>query len=245
MRIGHERERLAALHALDVLDTPPEDEFEAIVAGARLLFGCPSALVSLVDSDRVWFKARSGVDALEGPREATICNNVVQSDEMLVIRDASLDPRFANNAHVAGSPFIRFYAGVPLRVASGGDGGRLPIGTLCVLDMRPRNPSPAKLDMLRRMAHVIEALLEARRSSKDSLRLAVERHEALIESERTQRLLQHAERMAQMGSWRFDLVNDQVHWSAQTFTIHGVVPSGDPSLDLALGRYPGIDYRFL
>lgn len=241
MTLAYEQERLDALHALDVLDTLPEDEFEAIVTGARHLFACPMAYVSLIDADRQWFKARCGIEAAETTRDASICTHAIEVDDMLVIPDTTRDPRFTNNPLVVGPPFIRFYAGVPLRVASRRGGTPMPIGTLCVADTRPRDPEPAQLKLLRGMAHVIEALLEARRSSKESLQLALARHEALIEMERTQRLLLHAERMAQIGSWRLDLATEQGHWSVQTYAIHGLAPGVAIRLDNSLVHYPGRD----
>jgi GAF domain-containing protein len=108
--------RLAALRNLEVLDTPPEAEFDAIVSGARHLFGCKMAFVSLVDAERQWFKASCGLDVSETARAISFCTQVVAADEMLVIQNASLDERFAANPLVSGPPFIRFYAGVPLRV---------------------------------------------------------------------------------------------------------------------------------
>jgi diguanylate cyclase (GGDEF)-like protein len=241
MTLTYEQERLDALRALDVLDTPPEDEFEAIISGARHLFGCPMAFVSLIDADRQWFKARCGIEPAETTRESSICTHTVEANDMLVIRDTVQDPRFVNNPHVVDPPSIRFYAGVPLRVASRRGGTPLPVGTLCVADTRPRDPAPEQLEMLRGMARVIEALLEARRSSKESLQLALARHEALVEMERTQRLLQHAERMAQIGSWRLDLATEQAHWSAQAYAIHGLTHGAGTSLENALDYYPGMD----
>lgn len=241
MTLAYEQERLDALHALDVLDTPPEDEFEAIVTSARHLFNCPMAFVSLIDADRQWFKARCGIEAAETTRESSICTHTIDANDMLVIPDTMRDARFVDNPHVVGPPSIRFYAGVPLRVACRRGGTPLPIGTLCVADTRPRDPAPDELELLRGMANVIEALLEARRSSKESLQLALARHKSLIEMERAQRLLQHAERMAQIGSWRLDLASKQAHWSAQAYAIHGLAQGAGTSLENALDHYPGMN----
>lgn len=236
---------MATLRILEVLDTLPEAEFDAIVSGARHLFGCKMAFVSLVDAERQWFKASCGLDVSETARAISFCTQVVAADEMLVIQDASLDERFAANPLVSGPPFIRFYAGVPLRVRGREDGARLPIGTLCVADDQPHNPSPDKLVMLQGMARVIEALLESRRLSQESIRLALERQDALDEMARTQRLLQQAERMARIGSWRLELATGHVHWSDQTYAIHGLEPSSDEMLDHALSFYPDGDQTTL
>lgn len=235
-----EQARLAALRALDVLDTPPEAEFDAIAAGARHLFSCKFAFVSLIDESRQWFKAACGLPASETPRELSFCTHAVAADDVLVIPDASIDVRFANNPAVIGGPFIRFYAGVPLRVTAPGF-TRLPIGTLCVADDQPHEPGPEKLAILAGMARVIEALLEARRTSRESLRLALDRQDALDEMARTHRLLQHAERMARIGSWRLELPSGQVHWSDQTYAIHGINPGSHELLATAMQFYPVSD----
>jgi diguanylate cyclase (GGDEF)-like protein len=233
-----ENARLEALRALELLDTPPEAEFDAIVAGARHLFGCKMAYVSLIDADRQWFKARCGIDVSETPRDISFCNRTVAANNMLVIPDTLTDERFAGNPFVLGPPFIRFYAGVPLRVGAQESGNRLPIGTLCVADDHPHDPSSDKLEMLRGMARVIEAMLETRRLSHESLRLALERQDALDEMARTQRLLQHAERMARIGSWRLELTTGHLHWSDQTYAIHGLEPGLEERLTTALHFYP-------
>lgn len=233
-----ETERLEALRALDVLDTPPESEFEAIIACARHLFGCQMAFVSLIDVDRQWFKAGCGLDATETPREVAICAHTIATNETLVVPDTLRDPRFATNPLIVGPPNIRFYAGVPLRTSLTRDSDPLPVGTLCVADDRPQIPSPDKLEMLAGMAHVVETLLESRRANRESLRLAIERQEALLVSERNQRLLEHAERMARIGSWRLDLLTNIAHWSAQTYAIHGLANGDVTALEDALSYYP-------
>lgn len=237
----HEEERLRALRSLEVLDTAPEPEFEAIVNGARHLFGCKMAFVSLVDANRQWFKSRCGLDAPETPRDISICQHAIAADATLVIPDTLADPRFETNPFVVNPPNIRFYAGVPLRISAERDGHHLPVGTLCVADDRPRNPPADKIAMLEGMASVIEAILKIRRAGRENLRLALERQEALLEIARTQRLLQQAERMARIGSWRLDLVTNQSHWSEQTFAIHQLPPGNAAALDHALDFYPPAD----
>jgi diguanylate cyclase (GGDEF)-like protein len=241
MTQAYEQVRLAVLHALDILDTPPEAEFDGVVQGARHLFGSDMAFVSLIDTDRQWFKARCGFDADETPRDVSFCTHAIAANEMLVIRDALLDPRFADNPMVTGAPFVRFYIGVPLFVRGSSGGTPMPIGTLCVADSRPQDPPADKLNLLAGMARMVEALLELRRAHKESLTLALERHEALFEMERTQRLLQHAERMAQIGSWRLDLATNTAHWSAQTYAIHGAQVGDSTALAAGLLFYPPAD----
>jgi GAF domain-containing protein len=126
-------ERLQALHALLILDTPPEERFDRIVRFAADEFGVPMALISLVDSQRQWFKARLGLAACETSREVSFCGHAILAPEVFVVEDTLADPRFADNPLVTGDPHLRFYAGAPLALPS----GHLA-GTLCVLDTAPR-----------------------------------------------------------------------------------------------------------
>lgn len=237
-----EAARLKALRTLDLLDTPPTPEFDAIVANARHLFGCKMAFVSLIDAERQWFKAHVGVDVTETAREHSFCERTIAGTDMLVTSDAATDERFASSPLVTGPPYIRFYAGIPLYVRDSGAGTtRLPVGTLCVADESPHDPEPENLEMLQKLACVLEALLEARRLSRQSLQMALERQDALDNIARTQRLLQHAERVAQVGSWRLEIASGRVHWSDQTYAIHALEPGTDRLVSTALNFYPAHD----
>jgi hypothetical protein len=127
-----EVERLRALHERGILDTPPEERFDRITRLARRLLDVPTAMVTLVDAERQWFKSRSGFDVTETARDLAFCSYTIQQDEIFVVPDALADPRFADNPVVAAGPRLRFYAGRPVHVA-----GRR-VGTLCVADNRPR-----------------------------------------------------------------------------------------------------------
>lgn len=128
-----EPQRLAALRALLILDTPPEQRFDRIVGFAATEFDMPIALISLVDADRQWFKARTGLQACETARDISFCGHAIVGAALFVIEDACADPRFADNPLVTGEPFVRFYAGAPLQLPSGAR-----VGTLCLMDTRPR-----------------------------------------------------------------------------------------------------------
>ena len=128
-----ENQRLAELVAYGVLDTAAEPAFDDIVRVAADAAGCPTALVSLLDEDRQWFKARHGLDAGQTPRDQAFCEHALRADAPLIVPDATADPRFADNPLVTGAPEIRFYAGFPLRTATGA-----VLGTLCVLGYEPR-----------------------------------------------------------------------------------------------------------
>ena len=130
-----EARRLQLLAELEVLDTPPEAGFDALTRAARLATGWPIALVSLIDAQRQWFKSHDGLATRETPREQAFCAHaLVHGDALFEVPDAQADLRFADNPLVTGEPGIRFYAGAPLR-APGGE----VVGTLCVIDRRPRH----------------------------------------------------------------------------------------------------------
>ena len=131
--LSNESARLQALRELLILDTPPEQRFDRIIEFARGEFEVPTVLLSLVDGERQWFKSRIGLDASETPRNISFCGHAILQPELLVIEDARLDPRFADNPLVTAPPHIRFYAGAPLELSPG-----LRVGTLCLLGPEPR-----------------------------------------------------------------------------------------------------------
>lgn len=131
---GTDKDRLATLAQYGLLDTPPERQFDEIVESARQQTGTPISTISLIDARRQWFKARLGLDSWEGPIEESFCARAIESDAMLVVPDASIDPHFHDYPNVTGGPGIRFYAGAPLKMRNGER-----IGTLCVIDVVPRD----------------------------------------------------------------------------------------------------------
>jgi PAS domain S-box-containing protein len=225
-----EAERVAVLHALQILDTAPDPGLDALVQLAAVTFGTSSAAISLIDEDRQWLKARVGALAAETRRNITFCNHTVQRDAVLVVNDAAADPIFQDNPLVCGGPAIRFYAGAPLTVA----GAR--IGALCVIDQAPR----AEFDLaaqatLIAMAKAIAATLELRHEVK--LRRALARSL----TEQTKKLAL-AESMAGVGHWDLDLRTGAVTWSHEMFRIHGVEQSTFiPTVESALSFLPAED----
>lgn len=135
----NETERLAALHRYKILDTPPEAAFDRITTLAARLFNMPTALISLVDESRAWFKSCIGFDAREVPRDVTLCSFSVLTDEPLIIPDTRLEERFACHPFVQSEPGVRFYAGAPLLSRDG-----FNLGTLCLLDTQPHEPLTAE-----------------------------------------------------------------------------------------------------
>ncbi|WP_425934318.1 PAS domain S-box protein [Aeromonas rivipollensis] len=152
-----EAERLNLLHALNILDTPSEEAFDRITRLVAHILDVPIALVSLVDTDRQWFKSRIGIDANETPREVAFCAHAIAQTTPLIVTDTTQDSRFMSNALVTGNPNIRFYAGVPLRSIGG-----LSIGTLCAIDSKPRQLSPDEISILVDLASLVSKEMQMR-----------------------------------------------------------------------------------
>ncbi|APW41203.1 GAF domain-containing protein [Rhodoferax saidenbachensis] len=152
---SNEDDRLAALRELLILNTPPEQRFDRIVAFAAQEFDVPQALISLVDADRLWFKAKVGLDIEESTRSDSFCAHAILVDEPTVVLDARMDPRFADNPNVITGANIRFYAGAPLTLPSGQN-----VGTLCVFDQQPHEVDDVALAVLSVLRDlVVEELL--------------------------------------------------------------------------------------
>lgn len=147
-----ESERIAALNALEILDTDDEERFDRITRLAQRIFGTEVAAVSMVADDRQWFKSSEGTDDRDTPREDSFCAHaLMKPDETMVVSDAQLDDRFTDNPLVTGDPHIRFYAGHPIK-APGGEA----IGALCVIDSHPRSGEDVDTDSLRDLAAMVE-----------------------------------------------------------------------------------------
>jgi len=177
----NEPKRLEALRRYRVLDTPPEQPFEDLASLASHICGAPIALISLVDEDRQWFKSRVDFAAAETPRDIAFCAHAISGRDVLVVPDATADRRFAENPMVLRDPKIRFYAGAPLVTSDG-----YALGTICVMDRKPRTLTPEQTEALRALSRQVVAQLELRR------RLLLEREhagEALHEKEESLRVL--------------------------------------------------------
>ncbi|MFN7953029.1 MAG: sigma 54-interacting transcriptional regulator [bacterium] len=186
----NEAERLAALQRYGLLDTPPEQPFEHIVAIAAQLFGVPVALIGLVAADRVWFKARHGLAAPQIGREPGFCASAIHRPNVLHVRDARHDPRTAEHPWVTGEPRVRFYAGAPLRTPNG-----LGLGTLCILDRQPRDLTVTEAEHLERLASLVGEQMEMRLASRTIAELqSVERRMSEELREANRRLTESEER---------------------------------------------------
>ena len=149
--------RLKNLHSLKLLDTPAEERFDRLTRLAKSLFNVPISAVTLVDEHRVWCKSGMGIDEADSPRETSLCGQAILEDkDVIVINDAKTDDRFADNPHVLGEPYIRFYAGCPLKYL---DGSKM--GTLCIIDTRPRTITEEEKEHLKSLAELAERELIA------------------------------------------------------------------------------------
>ena len=220
---SNEAERLSALRALHIVGSEAEEHFDAVCQTASVLFGVPIALVSLLEEDRQWFKARCGLDVGGTAREVAFCTYTILSDEVLVVEDAVQDERFATNPLVTGSPHIRFYAGAPLSLDPG-----LCVGTLCIIDTKPRSFSPEQRQQLQTLAKIVVAHLRlhlARHAHEAEVKARQETVFALAERVSASDAMLRAQRMAEsaasIGHWRITPEDRRVSWSEGLGRIFG------------------------
>ncbi|MGA3181953.1 MAG: GAF domain-containing protein [Verrucomicrobiota bacterium] len=169
----NEAERLNTLRGYGILDTHPEDRFDELARLANIICGTPSSVISLVDEHRQWFKSRTGITACQTPREDAICAHAIITPDVLVVPDATQDPRFANYPQVLGEPHLRFYAGAPLVAPNGHR-----LGALCVIDYVPRQLSPDQLESLRILSRQVMLQVELGKRLQE-LRIALQEREDL------------------------------------------------------------------
>ncbi len=200
-----EQVRLAELERYRIMDTAAEVVFDELTQLAAQICDTPIALVSLVDDSRQWFKSKVGLTGTQTPRHVAFCAHAIEQPEVFVVADAASDERFANNPLVLGEPGVRFYAGAPLQMRSGHR-----LGTLCVIDRKPRQLSTSQLAALRTLRSAIVAQLELRRAIAD---------------------LQDMQRLLPMCAWCRSVRTEAGDWQAlhqyvaqQTQVTHGICP---------------------
>lgn len=199
-----EQARLEALRALRILDTPPEPRFDRLTRLAADIFDVPIALVSIVDENRQWFKSRQGMDMTGTSRTESFCSHAIEAPlgELLIVPDATRDPRFSDMALVTDPGGIRFYAGAVITTPSGHN-----VGTLCIIDRVPRRFSKAGARRLRQLADLVT----------DQIELTGERNAARD----TGRLLDLVEAVSRVGHWRLQVDTDEMTWADEVHRIYG------------------------
>lgn len=174
--VEYEEQRLAALASYDILDTPPDVAFDDIAHITAIICAAPIVVINFIDRDRQWFKSVLGLKVRETPLDISICQHVLLQDDLFVVPDTRLDPRFANNPLVTGEPKLRFYAGALLKNEQG-----YPLGTLCVLDYHPRDLDETQRFALSALANQVMTQLELLRHHSKQVALIQELQTAKAE----------------------------------------------------------------
>jgi diguanylate cyclase (GGDEF)-like protein len=244
--LSDEEGRLRALDRYEVLDTVAEVPFEKIVALVQQVLNVPICAVSLVDRHRQWFKAKRGLDVCETARDISFCTHAIKSPEPLIVRDAAADSRFAQNPLVVGPPFIRAYAGIPLRTPDGYN-----IGSLCAIDTKPRDFPETQIAVLDSFAKLVVDELELRQiASSDHLSGALSRRafmeQAANEAERARRY-GRALSFAILDIDFFKKVNDSWGHAAGDVAIKRIAEAVMDAMrgSDALGRIGGEEFALL
>jgi diguanylate cyclase (GGDEF)-like protein len=232
-----ETRRLAALHALALLDSEPEREFDALVALAAQMLNVPTALLTLIDGDRQWIKAAEGFEEREMPRSIAFCDHTIRGSAPMVVDDAQTDPRFAANPLVTRDGGVRFYAGAPIHAIDDA-GERHAIGALCVIDSVPRSLNAEGHRALAHLATLAETTIAARRAAQQAIEIATTADRQATALSRQDRIFRQAERLAAIGSWRLALPDESVEWSDGVYRVHGLPVGQMPSMADAMDFYP-------
>lgn len=204
---NNEAERLDALARYAIIESAPEQLYEDVTALASSICGTPMSLVTFVEADRQWFKSRLGTELTETPREQAFCAHaILQPQSLLVVEDATRDPRFADNELVLGDPHIRFYAGSPLVTPTGE-----ALGTLCVMDYAPRTLEPQQAEALAALSRQVMVLLDQRRINRELANM-----NAALEAEIAERIHVQAQHEATIAKLE--------QASSHIKTLEGLIP---------------------
>ncbi|WP_242126069.1 sensor domain-containing diguanylate cyclase [Sphingobium sp. Sx8-8] len=245
-KLMDEPARMAALHRYEILDTPREPSFDRITDLVRSILGVPISAVSLVDTGRQWFKAISGLDSGQTPRDIAFCDHTIRDRAPMVVTDALEDARFCDNPLVTGDPNIRSYAGIPLETPDGYN-----IGSLCAIDTVPRQFDPGQIAILRNLAALVVEQLELRRiAERDHLTGALTRRAFLHELNRAIALFDRHQRPASLLLFdidHFKRINDTHGHPAGDQVIRGIAQlcAGLQRPSDSLGRLGGEEFGIL
>ena len=195
--------RLEDLYKYDLLDSHSEESFDELTELARDLTSSSIALISIIDKDRQWFKSKQGLEASETPRDISYCGHAIMGDELFIIENSDLDKRFCDNPLFTGPPHVTFYAGAPLIMSSG-----FRIGTLCVIDSKPKTLNEFQKKSLRSLAKSVVRLIELNFNNQKLLKM--------------QRQSEDIQTLAKTGGWELDLRTNKTFWTEEVYKIHGV-----------------------
>lgn len=228
----NEPERVASLLDLGLHNTLGSPEFDAIASLAADVLDCPMALVSLLGETDQWFKAKCGLDADVSPRELAFCNYTILSREPLIVEDARQDDRFRTNPLVLDDPNVVFYAGAPISID-----GVHNLGTLCVIDSKPRVMTEPEIRRLQHLARAAEGLIAAYKSRRDAERARLNERRKGKELTRVATLLEQVTELSGVGGWELVLDPMRLTWTEQTKAIHEVPIGYEPTLEQAIEFY--------
>ncbi len=244
-----ESERLAAVRGYAFFDSDLDSKINRLTRVASVVFSVPMCTVTLLDLEFAVLRSCRGLDFTQAHRDVTISSHAILQDETLVVCDAAVDPRFADNPFVIGSPFVRFYVGAPLRSPGG-----LKLGTLCVMDSSPRpHPRAEQLEVLEDLAAQVVELLEAEKAARQMLGLRSDlegmRKEVFASQQgwrRTEQAAAVALDAGRMGFWEFDARAQRIRWSERMFSVMGYATTEDaPRFEQWLPRVHPDDQEML
>lgn len=231
--------RVAVLDGLDLLDTPPEAQFDTIAQLTATMLRCPVALISLIGRDRHWIKSAHGSPRGEMPRREALCNHAIAGSGVFVIEDGTDSPHVGGARLADGTP-IAFYAGAAIHSIDD-QGVSHAIGSLCVMDRVPRAFSDTDRAILSGLASLVDAIIAARATASQAIAVARENAHQALELRRKDRIFRQAERMAMIGAWRVAFDNHQLEWSDGLYRIHDLQPDGAITAERAFGFYSSTD----
>lgn len=222
----NDRYRLAALHAFGILDTPAEPIFDRLTQFASSICEAPISTISLIDGTRQWFKSVFGLDLSETDRAISFCTHTIKGTAPMIVKDTWRDQRFRENPLVIGPPHIRFYAGVPLITPDG-----FAIGTLTVMDTKPRRLSKDKLVALKMLTEQVMTHIELREQHRALNRAVALRDEANHRLQEKMEQLREAHRIARLGNWELDPSAQLLRLSEECCDLFGVAGNNDTTID--------------